>query len=500
MNQADSAPREFWNLLNGTLDGTLSDTEVEQLEQYLDGDFGLQMLFRNYCQLHVNLESETRAQRVIDRLNTGRRPVHIVRRQGKVSAAVEAVDSRMDEPAARRKSNYVGLGILACAAMLACVFFALSPRNQHRQIVQSPDKAPPVEASKPDRGLDIITVRLASDESRYLSIGDIGNIHIQGPAHLELIGTSRAVLYEGRIKVRITDPRGHGFVVETPQGNVTDLGTEFGVDVAKGENTGVVVFEGSVDLAVPGEGDKGVQVQRLVQGEGLNASGGHTDRIMAIVTGKVSTFSQPGGSRPQGSQQSIIVDVFDNIRSPELRKFYEIVPGGLKEDALAYVDRPEHDWSGVDTSGMPPYLLGADYVKPFNSDKMRSDVKISVTLACPARLFIFADDRVTPPQWLRDGFRDTGDDIGHDVGNYVLDGEEFFRLNRGKGPGKSIDSRCSIWEQIVRQPSTIELGPNSGSSDLTAMYGIAAVRLDLVSSGDDEKPKAGQASGIGEQR
>lgn len=500
MNQADAAPRDFWKLLNGTLDGTLSDADVERLEEYLDGDFGLQMLFRNYCQLHVNLESETRAQRVIDHLNTGRRPLQGIRRPGNVSAAFEAVDLPKDEPAARRKSSYGWFAILACAAMVACVLFALSTRNQPGQIAQAPVAAPVAEASKFDERLDIITVRLASDESRYLSIGDIGNIHIQGPAHLELFGTSRAVLHEGRIKVRITDPRGHGFVVETPQGKVTDLGTEFGVDVAKGENTGVVVFEGSVDLAVPSEGEQGMQVQRLMQGEGLNASAGRMDRIMTIVTGKVSTFSQPGGARPLGSQQPIIVDVFDNIRSPELRKFYEIVPGGLKEDALAYVDRPEHDWSGVDKSGMPPYLLGADYVKPFNSDKMRSDVKISVTLACPSRLFVFADDRVTPPKWLRDGFRDTGDDIGHDVGNYVLDGEAFFRLNRGKGPGKSIDSRCSIWEQIVRKPGTIELGPNSGSSDLTAMYGIAAIRLDRFSGGDDGKSKLDQASGIGEQR
>ena len=297
MNQADSAPREFWKLLNGTLDGTLSDADVEQLEQYLDGDFGLQMLFRNYCQLHVNLESETRAQRVIDRLNTGGRPVHNTRWQDDLSAAVEAVDLRTAEPTARRKSSYGWFAILACAAMLACVLFALSTRKRPGQVAKAPVAAPVSEASKFDERLDIITVRLASDESRYLSIGDIGNIHIQGPAHLELFGTSRAVLHEGRIKVRITDPRGHGFVVETPQGKVTDLGTEFGVDVAKGENTGVVVFEGSVDLAVPGDGDKGVQVQRLVQGEGLNASAGRTDRIMTIVTGKVSTFSQPGGVR-----------------------------------------------------------------------------------------------------------------------------------------------------------------------------------------------------------
>lgn len=483
MNQADAAPREFWKLLNGSLDGTLSDAQTEELERYLDGDFGLQMLFRNYCQLHINLESETRAQRVIDGLNTSGRPVQANRRQSDLTAIIDATTRRIDGMTARRRHNFSWVGILACSALFAFVLLAVSARRQEQRIAKAAEETAVTEKASVPHGEDIITVRLSSDESRFLPIGDIGNIHIQGPAHLDLIGVTRAILHEGRIKVRITDPRGHGFVVETPQGHVTDLGTEFGVDVDKGVNTGVVVFEGSVDLSLPGEGGKDMQVQRLVQGEGLNASAGRTDRIMAIVTGKVSTFSQPGGVRPRGAQEPIIVDVFDNIRSPELLKFYEIVPGGLKEDALAYVDRPQHDWSGVDANGMPPYLIGADYVKPFNSDKMRSDVKISVTLACPARLFIFADDRVTPPDWLRENFRDTGDDIGHDIGNFELNGAKYFRLNRGKGPGKSIDSHCSIWEQIVSKPSTIELGPNSGSSDYTAMYGIAAIRLDESTPG-----------------
>ena len=49
--------------------------------------------------------------------------------------------------------------------------------------------------------------------------------------------------------LHVTNPRGRGFVVETPQGQVTDLGTEFGVDVAGDSNTDVVVFEGAVNLA-----------------------------------------------------------------------------------------------------------------------------------------------------------------------------------------------------------------------------------------------------------
>jgi hypothetical protein len=475
MTYVQSVPQEFWKMANDKLDGTLSDAGVERLEALLDGDFGLQSLYRNYCQLHINLEAETRAQRVVDHLRVARSTAaHNYATQDNVSAAASAVDMDTAQAVPRNVSRTSWLSIATCAAALTFLLVGLTARNNKPQVALGPpDKA----TNENEHNLDIITVRLSSDESRFLPIGEVGNIHIQGPAHLDLIGTSRAKLYDGRIKVRITDPRGRGFVVETPQGNVTDLGTEFGVDVTKGSNTGVVVFEGSVDLSVSADGAPGRQVERLVQGEALNVDeAGRLDRIMTIFTGKVSTFQQRGEMRPNGIRP-IIVDVADNIRSPELRKFYEIVPGGLREDALAYVDRPAHDWTAIDSRGLPAYLIGADYVKPFNSDKERSDVTISVTLSCPARLFIFADDRVAAPRWLRESFKDTGDNIGHDCGHYVLDGVEYIKLNRGFGAGKSIDSTCSVWEQVVEHPTTVVLGPNSGSSEFSAMYGIAAIRL-----------------------
>jgi hypothetical protein len=483
MSQPRSAPPEFWTLVNEKLDGTLSDAGVERLEFLLDGDFGLQSLYRNYCQLHINLEADTRAQRVVDSLRDTRPESRDRSLQSGVSAAARAVDVDTVQLPRRTVSRTRWAVLSGCAAALVLVFAAIAVHNDEPQVAKQAIVGAPVSGNQ----LDIITVRLSSDESRYLPIGEVGNIHIQGPAHLDLIGTRRAKLYDGRIKVRITDPRGRGFVVETPQGNVTDLGTEFGVDVAKGTNTGVVVFEGSVDLEVPADGKKGALVERLVQGEGLNINGaGDVDRIMTIVTGKVSTFQQRGEARPNGTLP-VIVDVSDNVRLPELRKFYEIVPGGLHEDALAYVDRPAHDWTAIDKRGLPAYLIGADYIKPFNSDKMRSDVRISVTLACAARLFVFADDRVSPPNWLRESFRDTGDNIGHDTGPFVLDGVEYFKLKRGIGPGQSIDSTCSVWEMIVDGPRTVELGPNLGSSILTAMYGIAAIPLDPMPENKDLK-------------
>ena len=60
-------------------------------------------------------------------------------------------------------------------------------------------------------------------------------------------------------------------------------------------------------------------------------------------------------------------------------KYYEIVPGGMREDAVAFVDR-DYQWNGVDAKGIPSYLVGGDYVKTFNDDKVAQNLVITVTL------------------------------------------------------------------------------------------------------------------------
>jgi len=103
--------------------------------------------------------------------------------------------------------------------------------------------------------------------------------------------------------------------------------------------------------------------------------------------------------------------------------------GGMKEDAKAFVDRPEHEWNGLKTSGMPAYLMGGDYIRMFNNDKVTSEIEVFVSLAIPARLYVLFDDRVPAPPWLRENFRDTGNGLGLDLGKFQwqgrLDGGEY---------------------------------------------------------------------------
>ncbi|MEX2170802.1 MAG: FecR domain-containing protein [Pirellulales bacterium] len=470
MNRYEPMPSEIRSLVDDLINGVITQDNLRQLELQLDGSSKLQQSFRGYCQLHINLDTEMRSQRVVD---------DVAQRISMPDSTIHAqVANKAVLASARRPSVGGWLGLATCA-LLMVTLASLALRSTRGLVADDRDAG-----SQPNRQeLDVITVRLGTAESRTLPIGDVGSVTIQGPAHFELIGTMRARLHQGRIKVRIDDERGHGFVVETPRGHVTDLGTEFGVDVDGESTTGVVVFEGEVDLTLPSQKALGgLRVERLIQGDGLSVQHpDQLDRIMSIVTGNVTTFQQQGEAR-LGTAEAIIADVSDNIRSSGFKKFYEIVPAGLREDALAYADRPQHDWNGVDAQGMPSYLIGADYVKPFNNDKMRGDVELSVTLARPARLFIFFDTRVPAPNWLHANFQNTGETLGLDVGRYVLDGVEFFRADQAEGAGNSIDATFSIWEQEVRQPGVVRLGPNSGGSEFTAMYGIAAIRLETPRS------------------
>ncbi len=160
-------------------------------------------------------------------------------------------------------------------------------------------------------------------------------------------------------------------------------------------------------------------------------------------------------------------------------KVYEIVPGGMREDAKAFVDRLHHEWNGVDTQGMPNYLIGGDYVKPFNNDKMMSNIEVRVTLDQPATLYLLWCNRVVPPDWMLENFENTGDEIGVDEGYHVFEnGAVHDRDGPGVGPGVSVDSIHTVWRRVIPKPGTVRLGP-TGATDLDDlnMYGIVAVPL-----------------------
>jgi ferric-dicitrate binding protein FerR (iron transport regulator) len=297
---------------------------------------------------------------------------------------------------------------------------------------------------------------------------------IEGPADVEYVSSQKVVARQGKLAARV-GPGAVGFEIDTPHAKLIDRGTSFGVTVDGRSHTSVVVYEGTVDLNLPG--DEGRRPRRLVRGEALSVDG--QGKLSRITTVHGEEFLEPPQVRHAGSaQSSAISQVSDNIRSLETAKYNRIIPQGFREDCRAYVDR-FHEWNGVDARGLPPFLVGGDYIMTFNDDKVVSAIEIAVTLSQPGNLYILIDDRVTPPDWLKRDFVDTNWDVGCDEGwpDRVID--------LAVGPGQSVEHVFSVWRRVVAKPTTVILGALSYESPPPpveverSMYGIVVTPLSI---------------------
>jgi hypothetical protein len=304
----------------------------------------------------------------------------------------------------------------------------------------------------------------------FLSGG--GELLIQGPADVRYVSPQRVFARQGKLAARI-GPGAIGFRVQTPHANVIDRGTSFGVSVDGEKHTSVVVYQGNVDLDVL-SGNEHLQ-RRLAAGEGLSVDA--HGQLSRITTVESSEFLEPPKVQLAGDQTGrLIMAVSDNVQSLKTAKYYRVIPHGFREDCQAYVDRM-HEWNGIDRRGLPPFLLGGDYVMTYNDDKIASEIEIAVTLSQPANVFVLIDDRISPPEWLKRDFEDTNWDVGSDEGW----GDRIIDV--AAGPGQSVEHVFSVWRRNVPEPTTVILGAVSHESPPPAvdvkrsMYGIVVTPL-----------------------
>jgi hypothetical protein len=170
--------------------------------------------------------------------------------------------------------------------------------------------------------------------------------------------------------------------------------------------------------------------------------------------------------------------VSDNVRSFTTAKYYRVIPRGFREDCQAYVDRM-HQWNGVNERGLPPFLLGGDYVMTFNDDKIVTEIEMSLEISRPTALYVLIDDRVTPPEWLKSSFVDTNWDVGADEGYTDRVGIETIA-----GAGRSIDHVFSVWKREIPEATTVVLGALTYEKSAVparnverSMYGVVATPL-----------------------
>jgi Concanavalin A-like lectin/glucanases superfamily len=121
-----------------------------------------------------------------------------------------------------------------------------------------------------------------------------GRLVLDGPADLELISATQAVLHSGRLVLNVT-PAGHGYQVETPGGRFIDLGTRFGVIVGADGTTEAHVMEGAI--AAFAQNSKTEVI--LTRNNAVRLSGGHLEKITADPGAFYTSLPPHAANAPQ---------------------------------------------------------------------------------------------------------------------------------------------------------------------------------------------------------
>ena len=279
------------DILALVLDGEASEEQYQQLIEALREDESLRReaskLAAIHGQLGVVMEDEVSRER----------------RVMQISAEVQKVDSDQFENGVRmrlvkrRKLNQLW-AIGSVAAVLAIGLFSLSffknsqsgHSMEQRSIVATLKHTDGVQwvGSSVDLGKSLLAGQSLQIQSGLLELdlAGRGRLIIEGPARLNFPEDGLAVLHQGRIVMRATE-QGHGYRIETPQGSIIDLGTEFGVSVSDRGLVETHVIDGSVE-AIPKIGNP----VTLTRDEALsmNSEGGQS---ITADAGKFYTLMPP---------------------------------------------------------------------------------------------------------------------------------------------------------------------------------------------------------------
>ncbi|EAQ77740.1 LamG-like jellyroll fold domain-containing protein [Blastopirellula marina] len=105
------------------------------------------------------------------------------------------------------------------------------------------------------------------------------SVVLEGPADLDLQNAYQVYCYQGRLRA-IVPPQAKGFVIESPQMDLVDLGTEFGMQVDQLGQVEVHVFDGKVELHEPGTRHVAPAPRELTDGRAIAVDMEGTEKVI----------------------------------------------------------------------------------------------------------------------------------------------------------------------------------------------------------------------------
>jgi hypothetical protein len=246
MSAPGDRPAELFRLVDAYCGGTIDDEGLRRLEEILLSDEGSRPLFVEYCQLDADLHFATWAK------GATASALGLVGRGGR----------RPRKPWRLGRWTALAAGVLIAAGGFAVGYWRFNPRHAGVGQAQARPAGENVawlvnaqdclwaggESATPGRDMRAGKALRLERGLAEIEFDRGARLILQGPAALELVSGNGARLLSGVMTAHVP-PRARGFAIESPQGKVVDLGTEFGLEVDGRGGTTVRVFEGTVEAA-----------------------------------------------------------------------------------------------------------------------------------------------------------------------------------------------------------------------------------------------------------
>jgi hypothetical protein len=234
--------REFDEAVAAVCHGSASEEQLRALNELLRSDAAARDEYILQLELHSRLASEP--------------DLFAEANEKKIAAAENILPLQSRQRTRTRKTSWV-FALAACVALLATGWWAF--RFTHRSERQgTTSKAVAMlnrvvdaqwnaasETPRLGAPLEPGWLRLRSGLAQIVFYSG-ARVVIEGPAEFQIVSPTESSFRNGKLIAEVP-PQARGFRVSTPQMNVTDLGTAFGLDV-KERRTELHVFKGSVEF------------------------------------------------------------------------------------------------------------------------------------------------------------------------------------------------------------------------------------------------------------
>jgi len=461
--------KSFEHLCHAVLEGTADELELEQFRVQLRAEAAQRRAYADQAQMHALLtwqqgRAAIPARTPLSPMDVRPKPKILTFRSRMASPLLQAA-------LAASVALMVGLAFWQFADHGRKPDSMAVPKGVSVDILAS-------EGSPYQVGQRVVLQKLRMDTgSLRFRISSGAVVDVEGPVVLEFVNPMRLRLLLGNITIDVGS-EAKGFVLDTASALLMDIGTRFGASVGNDGSTDVLVLDGEVEVYRAGEPPtQKSRLASLYEGEAARMPNREAkiQRLQAAALNG-DRLAIRGLNAPDSA---VITGVTDNIKKANFYRCYTITPGGMGEGALASLAHRGHRklcWRALPDQVFPVELEGADVIGTFQRQVVHQPLPdINLELSHPCAVYVLFDSRATPPEWLRNGFRDTG--LRLRSGPWWPDLVETRNLKPNANGELCVVH--SVWRKDVPGAATVKLGAPTleGNKYPYAMYGIAVKPL-----------------------